>query len=178
MTTESLIDRINALQTFKLFNDIGEVLVRRNDVIAIMGERTGDSRDAVVAQLGRAQGSGLINPVPEAAGSIPADLAPANTSEISGDENKALKALFYLRYSHGCWCTDRDPGALGHHSLGCDYARAAWNAKPEPVSVSLEKCGDAILLMSETGRSSEWRDKEVNNIAKAVLDAAGVAHVD
>ena len=50
------------------------------------------------------------------------------------------------------------------------------NRTTEPVSVSLEKCGDAILLMSETGRSSEWRDKEVNNIAKAVLDAAGVPY--
>ena len=70
----------------------------------------------------------------------------------------------------------------GTKEESCRYLQQTWNELCElkqqlkPVSVSLEKCGDAILLMSETGRSSEWRDKEVNNIAKAVLDAAGVPY--
>lgn len=50
----------------------------------IMGERKTDNLDAVVAQAGRAEGSGLINPVLQAAGSNPANLAPAidHTLEI------------------------------------------------------------------------------------------------
>lgn len=56
-----------------------------------MGERKGDTPDAVVTQLGRVPGSGLINPVPEVVGSIPADLAPTNKPEsaIGNDKCRA-----------------------------------------------------------------------------------------
>lgn len=44
---------------------------------------------------------------------------------INERQSLAEKALFYLRYSHGCWCETK-PKVDEFHSLGCDCARAAY----------------------------------------------------
>lgn len=59
----------------------------------LMGERRDDTPDAVVTQLGRVPRSGLINPVTEAAGSIPADLAPTSLPKRESGANIHFSSL-------------------------------------------------------------------------------------
>lgn len=171
-----------------------------------LGERRDDAPDAVVDQLGRSPRSGLISPVPEAAGSIPADLAPASPSEILDNSivhqvadalaavnddlpfftglpwAEALKArhekayIFanairpYLRTTR----PDKSPticrfckGLDGRHYQDCGVSQ------PKPVSVSLGKCAEAA---SDCVAAKGYLDGE--DVAKAVLDAAGVKYGD
>jgi len=64
--------------------------------IAAMGDGRGDSSDRVVDQAGRSPGSGLINRVPEDAGSNPANLAP--TSDSLGSRVKYSDGAYSREY--------------------------------------------------------------------------------
>lgn len=59
----------------------------------------------------------------------------------------AEAALFYLRYSHGCWC-EKPPEPGRFHSLGCQFAEDAMKSSIGSGAVvpAPEKAGDAAGL--------------------------------